>query len=124
MDKERQKKMSERICKANGCTKDHHNCYAYVDENGALVLVEKTSVTPVKMSDFPGTPGYLLSDCVGKIDPCYGRCCGKAVKQSPETSRWFITMGHPGYNSLTNNRDGYSTKLSALTSMRAYGRRK
>jgi len=66
------------------------------------------------------TPEYLTSG--HKTDVCYGGC-GVEVKQNPETGRWFITMGHPGFNSYVNNRSGYATKETAIRLMRYYGGR-
>jgi predicted secreted protein len=34
--------------------------------------------------------------------------------------RWYIRMGFAGYNSLTNNGDGYSTKARAEAAIRHY----
>ena len=57
-------------------------------------------------------PEYLLSSCADRmIDLCRG--CAHQVKQNPATGRWFITMGHPGFNTVTNNRDGYVSENAA-----------
>jgi hypothetical protein len=37
--------------------------------------------------------------------------------------RWFIKMGHAGFNSPVNNRLGYATKESALAAHERYNRR-
>lgn len=67
-------------------------------------------------------PAYLLSNCA--LDYCAASDgCAERVKQNPVTGRWFITMAHAGFNCLTNNRDGYSTKEAALTANRRYARR-
>lgn len=59
------------------------------------------------------TPEYLIS-----TDACIvGKCpedCPDRFKQDPETKRWYITMGHAGYNSPANNFDGYHTRKSAI----------
>jgi hypothetical protein len=48
--------------------------------------------------------------------------CKHAVKPGP-FDHWYITMGHPGYNSPANNRNGYKTKVSAASACHRYGRR-
>lgn len=37
--------------------------------------------------------------------------------------RWFVTMGHCGFNSPANNRTGYSSRLSAVMASRRYEQR-
>jgi len=41
------------------------------------------------------------------------------VKEGPD-GRWFITMGHAGFNSPANNRSGYASKESALRAHKKY----
>ena len=65
---------------------------------------------------------HLLSDCSKKIDICYG--CEQSVKPNVATGRWFITMGHPGFNSTTNNGFGYADQKTALRAVRYYAIRK
>lgn len=68
-------------------------------------------------------PSYLLSPCVDRTsDLCCG--CDEAVKQNPEGCRWFITMGHPGFNSAANNGRGFKTKHAAVVSMRWFASRR
>jgi len=74
-------------------------------------------------------PEYLEpgGDCVsemsssGRVDLCYGNC-SEPVKEGPG-GRWFITIGHPGFNSSMNNRRGYLTKSAAFFAMKRYGGR-
>lgn len=67
-------------------------------------------------------PAYLLSACADRTsDLCRG--CAEAVKRNPATGRWFITMGHPGFNSEANNGSGYLTSAVASFAMRAFTRR-
>jgi len=73
----------------------------------------------------PEIPEYLTSSHPDTI--CYGSYvegCVEAVKQNPVTGRWFITMGHPGFNSMANNRDGYVSMDSARTAVRRYAGRR
>lgn len=63
-------------------------------------------------------PSYLLSPCSG--DVCRAADCAEAVKLNPESGRWFITMGHPGFNSRANNGDGYASRARALKAFRSY----
>ncbi len=58
-------------------------------------------------------PSYLLS-ATGCEKNMICRGCAEAVKQNPETKRWFITMGHPGFNSTANNGTGYANKNTAV----------
>jgi hypothetical protein len=67
------------------------------------------------------TPEYLLSGKGCERDICYGGHAD-AAKQAP-TGRWFITMGHPGFNSTANNRDGYASQAKAEAAIAKYGRR-
>jgi len=64
-------------------------------------------------------PEHFLSECSREL--CY-RVHETTVKQAP-SGKWFITMGHPGFNSPANNRSGYATRQAAEASVRRYGRR-
>lgn len=50
--------------------------------------------------------------------PCDNKCqeipCRHAIKMNEETNRWFITVGHPGFNTKANNGIGYSNKTTAF----------
>jgi hypothetical protein len=65
-------------------------------------------------------PSYLIGNAGCERSVCYG--CAEAVKENPATGRWFITMGHPGFNSPANNRSGYASQAKALAAMRRYAR--
>jgi hypothetical protein len=67
----------------------------------------------------PMIESYLLSGTGCERTICYG--CAHAVKKNPVTDRWFITMGHPGFNSRANNGSGYITKQDAEKAIRRYG---
>lgn len=54
------------------------------------------------------------------IDLCRNPSCETAVAQYPKTGKWFITSGHAGFNSPTNNANGYRTKGLALKAMNFY----
>ena len=67
---------------------------------------------------------YLMSKCFDRIIEnhdalCRDANCDEAVKISP-MGRWYITMGHAGFNTNANNGNGYATKDSALNAMRRY----
>jgi len=51
---------------------------------------------------------------------CRGNC-SESVKRGP--SGWFITMGHPGFNSTANNGRGYKSEALAKKAVRFYGSR-
>lgn len=63
------------------------------------------------------TSAHLLSDCAGSPTPCRDAACADAVKQAP-SGRWFITMGHAGFNTATNNASGYRSEQDARKVMR------
>ena len=67
-------------------------------------------------------PAYLLSDTGCERDVCHATGCQQAVKENPATGQFFITMGHPGFNSPANNRNGYATREKALAAIRRYSR--
>ena len=50
---------------------------------------------------------------------CRDLACDQAVKQAP-TGRWYITMGHAGFNSTANNGAGYETVRSARMAWYSY----
>lgn len=60
-------------------------------------------------------PEFLMSECAGKADVCMG--CEHAIRKDRATRRWYITMGHPGFNSKANNADGYRTRGCAVYAM-------
>lgn len=67
-------------------------------------------------------PAYLLSACADKTsDFCRG--CNEAVKQDADSGRWFITMGHAGFNNRANNTGGFATRKAAERSIAFYNKR-
>ncbi len=52
--------------------------------------------------------------------PCCPGYCEDAIKKEPTTERWFITMGHAGFNSPTNHHGGYKDWRMARRSHRKY----
>jgi hypothetical protein len=68
----------------------------------------------------PAVPEHLFSPCIGK-PICYDRECAQMVKRNLDTGRWFITMGHCGFNSRINNCNGYETKNRARAAVKRYG---
>lgn len=67
-------------------------------------------------------PAYLIGNAGCEREICHATGCPAAVKERPETGRFYITMGHPGFNSPANNRDGYATHAKALAAIRRYSR--
>ena len=72
------------------------------------------------MSDLTNQFSNLLfsSDC-----PNLCHCAGtnpKAVAQFSYNQRWYITFGHPGFNSPANNANGYETEGLARAAIRRY----
>lgn len=53
-------------------------------------------------------------------DICRNPECPNAVAQ--QGVRWFITMGHPGYNSRSNNGAGYAMRQDAVGAFKRYSR--
>ncbi len=65
-------------------------------------------------------PEHLTSSHPDAI--CRDPNCREAVKRDPETGRFFITMGHPGFNSPANNGAGYGSAAKARAWVRSYSR--
>jgi len=69
-------------------------------------------------------PAYLLSSrgCERRLgNICYGGH-HEAIKCNPENDRWYITMGHPGFNSVANNGIGYDSPRAAYREINSSGR--
>ncbi len=64
----------------------------------------------------PTMPTHLKSNC---NDVCRNMCCHQIAKQAP-TGRWYITLGHAGFNSDANNADGYTTEQQAIRACASY----
>jgi hypothetical protein len=62
----------------------------------------------------------LFSSPCMKTGLCRNPDCKTAVGKFSETNRWYILFGHAGYNSPSNNTNGYATKTDALRAMRIY----
>lgn len=67
-------------------------------------------------------PTYLIGALGCEREICRNAACPEAVKENPATGRWFITMGHPGFNARANNLAGYATKAKALAAVARYGK--
>jgi len=53
----------------------------------------------------------------------FGLCCNgcpDTIRMNEATGRWFITIGHAGFNSPTNNRSGYVSWQKAWESSKRY----
>jgi len=62
-------------------------------------------------------PQFLLSTCADRMAVELCRGCEEAVKQNQTSGRWFITMGHPGFNLPQNNGRGFKTRRWATLAM-------
>lgn len=58
------------------------------------------------------TPAHLASSQACMRGECDRATCSERFKQAP-SGRWYITMGHAGFNSRANNRDGYASLSKA-----------
>ena len=47
------------------------------------------------------------------MDCCRNVHCPEAVKKNEGSGRFYITMGHAGFNTTRNNGDGYATWATA-----------
>lgn len=56
----------------------------------------------------------FYTETLGKPQP-------QVAVQNPETGRWYVSMGRPGFNSPANNRNGYVSERSAINAARRYG---
>ena len=54
---------------------------------------------------------FSTPKCCKTEHSCYTVGCSSRV--IAQGDRWFITIGHCGFNSTANNRHGYSTKRAA-----------
>lgn len=61
-------------------------------------------------------PAHLTPDCGNDL---YCVDCTAPVKLAPH-GRWYVTMGHPGFNSHANNGNGYATKAMAVAAVRKF----
>jgi hypothetical protein len=68
-------------------------------------------------------PTYLIGNPGCERAECHATGCPAAVKENPETGRFYITMGHPGFNTPANNGAGYATFAKALATVRRYSNR-
>lgn len=55
-------------------------------------------------------PTYLASQC---DSPCRDLRCRDSVRFRAETHRWYITIGHAGFNTRANNAGGYRSERAA-----------
>lgn len=62
-------------------------------------------------------PDHLLSTCLERLRTSFEAACpggcGDDVRRDPATGRWFITMGHCGFNCEANNGAGFASKGQA-----------
>ena len=69
-------------------------------------------------------PEHLLSSMHCELATTRDELCNgshdDAVKQLEVNGRWYITMGHPGFNSPENNRDGYRSEDAARSDIARY----
>jgi hypothetical protein len=61
-------------------------------------------------------PSHFASPC----GICRKPACEHAVAQEAETGRWFITIGHPGFNTRANNLNGYASRAQAYAAYRRH----
>lgn len=69
------------------------------------------------MGNLPGKlPPHLDSECGNAL--C--KDCEAPVKKKLDTGRWYITVGHCGFNSPANNKSGYQTRRTAIDAYTRY----
>lgn len=66
------------------------------------------------------THDHLTSACIDKRDVCRDGNCAHAVKVNRLTGRYFITMGHCGFNATANNGHGYRSEAIARKVLQGY----
>lgn len=60
-------------------------------------------------------PRSTMAPCAAETYRCAaGAACSTRAAKHEATGRWFITMGHAGFNLPTNNGHGYATEGSAV----------
>lgn len=62
-------------------------------------------------------PRNTLAPCANPY--CADRACSHRAAQHAVTGRWFITMGHAGFNLPVNNGRGYATEARAIEASKA-----
>lgn len=63
---------------------------------------------------------WLIGNLGCERDVCSNPDCREAVKERPNTGRWYITMGHPGFNTRANNAEGYVSRTRALVTFHRF----
>ena len=73
------------------------------------------STAPYPFCKACGSPAHVSAACplIGSDEP---------VWKAP-SGRWYITLGHAGFNSARNNADGYGSKAIAASVNRMYAAR-
>jgi hypothetical protein len=66
----------------------------------------------------PSIPEHLFSMCAERME-CRDAECPDIAEMAP-TGRFYITMGHCGFNSPANNRNGYATLTAARNASQKY----
>lgn len=79
------------------------------------------AIRPIDTNTIANALHYLMPTCsAGKAGHCTAAACPSVARERPTTGRWYITMGHAGFNSPANNRDGYASCALALAAHRHY----
>ena len=99
------------------CKIVEHECLTLVRSLCNVCSSARELINLKKENTMQTTSNYshLLNDC--QADYC--KSCAEPIKQSQQGS-WYITMGHPGYNSPANNRSGYVSKAKAVQAYLRY----
>lgn len=61
---------------------------------------------------------HLVGACAGHV--CREPACPHAVRQNPYDGRWYVTMGHAGFNTKANNANGYATQAAAAKTVQKH----
>lgn len=65
--------------------------------------------------EIPKMRTHLVGKCAGTV--CRDAACSGAAKRNEYDSRWYITMGHAGFNTKANNANGYASEELAKADM-------
>lgn len=98
--------------------------FAFVvgDEGAAMTSAEWDEYCS-KTAPKSGAHLYPNADCASHSRENLYHCdgsCSAPVCEHLVTKRWYITMGHSGFNSPTNNGNGYASKSGAIGAMCRY----
>jgi len=87
------------------------------------ILIRELKALAAKLEDSDPPANnydYLVSKCAGTI--CKNSDCQNSIQVNPANERFYITMGHAGFNSDQNNTDGYGSRSAAKLAIKYFSK--